>query len=106
MSLGSLLCIALLFAHQATLYRFIYCTIAVMFGFGLIAPATSQAVLDPIPSRAGIFSAIMNSFQMLCMSASSAIVVLGLQRLGPAALPDSMLAFSVFAWLLLPQRPS
>jgi DHA1 family bicyclomycin/chloramphenicol resistance-like MFS transporter len=71
------------------------CLAVATFGFGLIVPAASHAALEPVPELAGSASAVMNSFQMVCMGLSSLCVALLFAALHGLAMPVVMLGFAL-----------
>ena len=95
-------CVAfLLLTGEGGLPQVIACLAIATFGYGLIAPVAAHATLDPVPEMAGMAAAIMNSFQMICMSLSSLGAALLFQRLGALAIPIVMAAFGSLAVLCL-----
>lgn len=94
---------ALLLTGHTTIAGITACIAVATFGFGLIVPAASHAALEPVPELAGIASAVMNTFQMVCMGLSSLFVAMLFAVLYGLAMPVVMLVFSLasFACLLL-----
>lgn len=89
-------CVLLVFGWQIhTLELAISCMIIAMFGYGLIAPASAHATLDPLPEIAGTASAMMNSGQMTCMAFSSLLASLLFHFWGEFGPPIAMLAFAL-----------
>ena len=72
------------------------------FGYGLLMPAASQMALSRADSAAGAVSAGLNTFQMICMTAASAVVAIGLGAFGPTVIVGVMVLFGAAASLLLP----
>ncbi len=72
------------------------------FGYGLLMPAASQMALSRAPTAAGAVSAGMNTFQMACMTAASAVVAIGMDAAGPLAIVAVMVVFGIAATLVLP----
>ena len=92
---------ALLATGHATLAGITACIAVATFGFGLIVPAASQAALKPVPELAGTASAVMNSFQMVCMGLSSLFVSLLFAVLSGLAMPVVMLVFALASGVCL-----
>lgn len=92
---------ALLATGHATLAGITACIAVATFGFGLIVPAASQAALKPVPELAGTASAVLNSFQMMCMGLSSLFVSLLFAVLSGLAMPVVMLVFALASGVCL-----
>ncbi len=71
-------------------------------GYGMIMPSASHAALSRAPASAGMVSAAMNSFQMACMAASSALVAAALAPIGASALTVVMMVFALGSLLVTP----
>ena len=71
------------------------------FGFGLVAPTASHAALEPVAAIAGTAAALMNTFQMICMSASSLLVACLFPDLGGIAVPGVMALFAMLGCAVL-----
>jgi DHA1 family bicyclomycin/chloramphenicol resistance-like MFS transporter len=72
------------------------------FGYGLLMPAASQMALSRADTAAGAVSAGLNTFQMACMTAASAVVAIGLGAAGPTVIVGVMVLFGAAASLMLP----
>ena len=92
---------ALLLAGSLSVFRLFPCMVAATFGYGLIAPASSHAALEPVPEMAGTAAAIMNTAQMALMSLSSLIVAMLLPFAGVLAMPATMAAIAAIAGVVL-----
>jgi DHA1 family bicyclomycin/chloramphenicol resistance-like MFS transporter len=92
---------ALMLAGSTTIVGITACIAVATFGFGLIVPAASHAALEPVPELAGSASAVMNSFQMVCMGLSSLGVAVLLAVLHGLAVPVVMLVFASASALCL-----
>lgn len=77
----------------------ISCMMLAMFGYGLIAPASAQAALNPVPHIAGTVSAMMNSGQMSCMAVSSLLASLLFHLMGGFGPPIILLLFALLSGL-------
>lgn len=97
MVLAPSLTMILLGFHTHTIPPIIGCMIVAMFGYGLIAPASAHATLDPLPEIAGTASAMMNSGQMTCMAISSFCGSLLFRTLGNVTVPLVMLVFALIS---------
>lgn len=98
-------CALLVFGwHVHSLKLAIGCMIITMFGYGLIAPASAHATLDPLPEIAGTASAMMNSGQMTCMAFSSLLASLLFHLVGEFGPPLIMLAFALVSSFCLLNR--
>ena len=89
--------VALLLAGDVSLPQIIACMVVATFGYGLTAPAAAHATLEPVPEITGTTAAIMNSFQMACMSLSSFIVSAAFAHIGNPAVPVIMAGFAVLS---------
>ena len=92
---------ALLLAGSLSVFRLFSCMVAATVGYGLIAPASSHAALEPVPEMAGTAAALMNTAQMAFMSLSSLIVAMLLPVAGVLAMPATMAAIAAIAGVLL-----
>jgi DHA1 family bicyclomycin/chloramphenicol resistance-like MFS transporter len=99
---------ALLLAGCTSIAGLTACIAVATFGYGLIVPAASHAALEPVPELAGSASAVMNSFQMVCMGLSSLCVAVLFAVLHGLAMPVVMLVFALASsvCLLLVRGPS
>lgn len=95
MVLAACMGMILLGFHVHTIPPVIFCMIVAMFGYGLIAPASAHATLDPVPDIAGTASAMMNSGQMTCMALSSLCGSLLFRILGDVTAPLVMMIFAL-----------
>lgn len=75
----------------------ICCMIIAMFGYGLIAPASAHATLDPAPTIAGTVSSLMNSGQMTCMAFASLLAALLFHFIGGFGPPLILLIFALLS---------
>lgn len=97
-------CALLVFAgHTHVVVLTIGCMIITMFGYGLIAPASAHATLEPLPGIAGTASALMNSGQMSCMALSSLLASLLFHFCGGFGPPVMILAFALTSSVCLYQ---
>jgi DHA1 family bicyclomycin/chloramphenicol resistance-like MFS transporter len=92
---------ALLLAGRTTIAGITACIAVATFGYGLIVPAASHAALEPVPDLAGSASAVMNSFQMVCMGLSSLCVAVLFAVLHGLAMPVVMLVFALASIMCL-----
>jgi DHA1 family bicyclomycin/chloramphenicol resistance-like MFS transporter len=86
---------ALLLAGCTSIAGITACVAVATFGYGLVVPAASHAALEPVPELAGSASAVMNSFQMVCMGLSSLCVAVLFAVLHGLAMPVVMLVFAL-----------
>lgn len=77
------------------------CFVTATFGFGLVAPTASHAALEPVAAVAGTAAALMNSFQMICMSVASLLVAWLFPLLGAVAVPGVMAGFALLGLAML-----
>lgn len=101
MILGPIAAIFFLSGHVYVIARAISCMMVAMFGYGLIAPASAHATLDPVPTIAGTVSAMMNSGQMTCMAFSSLLAALLFHLMGGFGVCVILLAFALISGLCL-----
>lgn len=98
------ICVLLVFVgHTHVVVLAIGCMIITMFGYGLIAPASAHATLEPLPGVAGTASALMNSGQMSCMALSSLLASLLFHLCGGFGPPMMILAFALTSGVCLYQ---
>ncbi len=91
----------LLVSQHANLIVVMGCFVVATFGFGLVAPTASHAALEPVAAIAGTAAALMNTFQMICMSASSLLVACLFPYLGGIAIPGVMALFAMLGCAIL-----
>ena len=91
----------LLVSQHANLIVVMGCFVLATFGFGLVAPTASHAALEPVAAIAGTAAALMNTFQMICMSASSLLVACLFPYLGGIAIPGVMALFAMLGCAIL-----
>ncbi len=91
----------LVLADALTVFRLFPCMFVATVGYGLIAPASSHAALEPVPGMAGTAAALMNTVQMACMSLSSLTVALLFTSVGALAMPATMATIAGVAGLVL-----
>lgn len=102
MILGPVGAILSLGGHVHVIALVISCMVIAMFGYGLIAPASAHATLDPVPTIAGTVSAMMNSGQMACMAFSSLLASLLFHLMGGFGVSVILLTFALLSgWCLL-----
>lgn len=97
MVLGPLGALLFLSWHVHVIALVVCCMMVAMFGYGLIAPASAHATLDPVPTIAGTVSAMMNSGQMTCMAFSSLLAALLFHLIGGFGPPVILLLFAVLS---------
>ena len=91
----------ILVGQHAGLTAVMACFAVATFGFGLVAPTASHAALEPVAAIAGTAAALMNTFQMICMSASSLLVACLFPDLGGIAVPGVMALFAMLGCAVL-----
>jgi DHA1 family bicyclomycin/chloramphenicol resistance-like MFS transporter len=84
----------LIFLHSGGPVGPMACFVAATIGFGLTAPTASHAALEPVPEVAGTAAALLNTFQMLCMSIASMLVAILFPLTGAVAMPGVMALFA------------
>lgn len=101
MILGPLGAILSLGGQAHVIVLVIGCMVVAMFGYGLIAPASAHAALDPVPTIAGAVSAMMNSGQMTCMAFSSLLASALFHLMGGFGVSGILLTFALLSGLCL-----
>lgn len=97
MILGPLGALLFLNWHVHTITLVVSCMMVAMFGYGLIAPSSAHATLDPMPTIAGTVSAMMNSGQMACMAVSSLLASLLFHVVSGFGPPVILLIFALLS---------